>query len=299
VRKLVLTAVGSLFVLTTASYAFPIKLTNTRPVTVASSSILQGDLNQIYGPGVVPVNSELNLAIFQVPSAVSLKLTVQSEDNNTALANTNRFGIFGLTQTIVGGHPAFDIHGNPILDSSTIKTQEIFKGPASAGAVATVNLAPGGIKIGGSNPLSPGTCISAAVDCGQTAAISFSYFGFYLYRPLHATNNNNDTGTHGYQNAGGNPGGNFWTTDQLNVTNPTGTSKGNTRALIYQGSNVNQWTVAFDDVSSTHSFKDFVVTVQASRTLAAAVPEPGAIFLFGTAVLACVTLLRRKMRQQN
>jgi len=285
VRKLVLTAVLFLFVLTTASYAFPIQLTNSRPTPILNSSILQGDLNQIYGAGAVPVNSELNLAVFQLPSATSLKLTLQYEDSNTALANANTFGIFGLGSS---------------LDSSTLKTLQIFKGPAAPGAVATVSLAPGGIQVGGSHPGNPGSCVSAAVNCGATAPISFSYFGFYLYRPRNATGRN-DTGTNGYANTGGNTGGNFWTVDQLDIASPNGTSAGKSEALIYQShSNTNQWTVAFNDVNSVQkTFKDFVVTVDASRTLSAAVPEPGAIFLFGTAVLACVTLLRRKLARQS
>jgi PEP-CTERM motif len=264
-------------------YAFPIKLTNTRPLPATGSAAithltqevnnhttLQDDLNQIYGAGVVPAGNQLSLAVFKIPDAVSIKLTLRFDDSQQNLAASTSFGIFGLGSS---------------MDSSTLQTLNIFKTPDTPGAVATISKTAGGVKVSG---LPGHLCNNAAVNCAATAPISFSYFGFYISRPRGITGKN-DTGTDGFK-------GDFWTADQLNTKTPTATSKGTPQALIYQGSNPSQWTVAFDNVHNVQKeFNDFIVTMNVSKSLSA-VPEPGALFLFGTAVLGCVTMLRRKMR---
>ena len=275
--KSVMTKILVLFVVATASsaYAFPIHLTNTRPTPVQTSNQLQADLNSIYGGGVSAVNNQLGLALFQIPTASSVTLTLKFEDTPANLAAANTFGIFGLGSS---------------LDSSTLKTLEVFKGPASPGAKVTLSSVAGGITVGGAG------CNNTLENCNGTAPISFSYFGFYLYRPRHSVNFTNDTGTNGFANAGGNAGGNFWTADQLNVATASATKPGAAQSLIFQGSNPNQWTIAFNDVNAVQrDFNDFIVTMDVTHSGSlSAVPEPGAILLFGTAVLGCVTLLRRK-----
>jgi hypothetical protein len=103
-------------------------------------------------------------------------------------------------------------------------------------------------------------------NASNVAGISSRGFGFYIKAPT---------------------GQIFYSVDSLNNQPPT---TGEVHILAYEH-NVTNWVFGMEDLSGgDNDFNDMVVKVESID----AVPEPAAIALLGTALLACVGLVRRR-----
>jgi hypothetical protein len=107
-------------------------------------------------------------------------------------------------------------------------------------------------------------CTAGYVNCNTFTGISQGSFGFFM----------TDTTT----------GNTFFTEDSRN---PNIIKRA--RALAYQQASNDRWAIAFED-GTDFDYNDRVISVESI----VAVPEPGAVMLFGTVLALCATKLRRR-----
>lgn len=251
-----------------AAFGINVNSTNTRPVNIgaspASEDSLQKILDGIFGVGALDaVKDQKSAAMFNEPG--NAPQTVAPIIQATFTAGGDELGIFSGT----------DFFGD-------IHKLEIFKPTASNHATATILFNPDNtITIYGP----PGSCASD-INCQTNLAgsgIDQHNFGFYIefnYQGQQATyysadNGNPDSSTAGATFPAGSP------------AEPTTQA----RVLTYNGPG-NKWAIAFEDYVD-FDYNDRVLTVESIVP----VPEPAAITLFGTALIAVAVRMRKRRAQ--
>jgi len=230
-----------LLALTPWAFAGPFNPFNTRPVSVNPAPGIEQDLQEILddlcGVGCLDVINDQQTAgywkLASYPGSMTPTLVIEW----AGWRNINVFGMFS---------------GDPAM-------HDIFLGPASAGATATVTW---------TTPTSGTITGGSGVNAGPFSGISYLGFGFYI-KPKKPE------------------GAVYYTVDDLN---PGGVAQ----ALVYRlpdADSGNTWVIAFEDQlrgPGDEDYNDLVVTVGGIVP----VPEPAGILLLGSALL----LLARKLR---
>jgi hypothetical protein len=243
----VLLVIAALLVASTMAMATAIDPFNTRPVPIGPSGepTLQSVLDAMYGVGVVSAaNDQQTAGMWGSSTLLYPTLAPTMIVEYAGYAGINTFGIWSGT------------------DTTAVTTQNVFRGAATGGSVATLTWDLAGLLTITGDP-------TKVYNVSGIAGIDPFSFGFYINAP---------------------GPGRFYSVDQLN-------EHGAAHVLAYRGpGGSDTWALAFEDLFSCnwdHDYNDMVVRVESIQP----VPEPGTLALFGTGLIGLAGLVRRKLKK--